>query len=92
MAGLLSYLGIEYKDENDLLCYGSNEMDIQVTLKYTCIAERHIAELCRAEGISLGRLNSAYQFLESLSYKRQLKVMDKVTSQRPETSSDFRNA
>lgn len=92
MAGLLSYLGIEYKDENDLLCYGSNEMDIQVILKYTCIAERHIAELCRAEGISPSRLNSAYQFLESLPYKRQLKVMDKVASQRPETSSDFRNA
>lgn len=66
-------------------------MGIQVTLAYTGIAERNIAELCRNECISLGRLNSAYQFLESLPYKQQLEVMDKVANQRPETFSDFRN-
>lgn len=91
MAGVLSYLGIEHKDENDLSCYGSNEMGIQVMLEYTGIAERNIAELCRNEGISLGRLNSAYQFLESLPYEQQIEVMDKVASQRPGTFSDFRH-
>lgn len=91
MAGVLSYLGIEHKDENDLPCYGSNEMGIQVTLEYTGIAERNIAELCHNEDISLGRLDSTCQFLESLPYERRLEVMDKVASQRPETFSDFRN-
>ena len=91
MAGILSYLGIEHKDENDLSCYGSNEMGIQVMLEYTGIAERNIAELCRNEGISLGRLNSAYQFLESLPYEQQIEVMDKVASQRLGTFSDFRH-
>ena len=55
-------------------------MDIQVTLAYTGIAERHIEELRRKEGISPGRLNSAYQFLESLPCKQQLDFMDKVAS------------
>ena len=58
---------------------------------FICRKERNIAELCRKEGISLGRLNSAYQFLESLPYKRQLEVMDKVATQRPESFSDIRN-
>ena len=91
MAGVLSYLGIEHKDENDLPCNGSNERGIQVTLEYTGIAERNIAELCHNEGISLGRLNSAYQLLELLPYERQLEVMDKVASQIPEIFLDFRN-
>ena len=90
-AGVLSYLGIDHMNDFDLSCSGKNEMDIDVSLEPTGIAERNIAELCRNEGISLGRLNAAYETLDSLPYEKQLEVMDKVASQKPETFNDFKN-
>ena len=90
-AGVLSYLGIDHMNDFDLSCSGKNAMDIDVSLEPTGVAERTIAELCRNEGISLSRLNAAYETLDSLPYKKQLEVMDKVASQKPETFNDFKN-
>ena len=91
LAGVLSYLGIDHMNDFDLSCSGKNAMDIDVSLEPTGVAERTIAELCHNEGISLSRLNAAYEALDSLPYEKQLEIMDKVANQPPETFHDFRN-
>ena len=58
IAGVLSYLGVDRLDDYELLCEGQDSSGIMVSLEPTGIAERNIAELCRNEKVSLGRLNS----------------------------------
>ena len=68
MAGVLSYLGIEHKDENDLPCYGSNEMSIQVTLEYALLVlNERTGEgiLLNSEGSSSARYSDDAILVES---------------------------
>lgn len=90
LASVFSYLGIEHMNDYDLLCHGSNATDINVSLEFTGIAERTISKICLQDNISLGRLNSAYEFLISLPYEKQLEVMDQIENQNLESFDDFR--
>ncbi len=90
IAGVLSYLGVDRLDDYELLCEGQDSSGIMVSLEPTGIAERNIAELCRSEKISLGRLNSGFRSLFKLPYEQQLGVMDRIASQKPEHFDDFR--
>lgn len=92
IAGVLSYLGVDRLDDYELLCEGQDSSGIMVSLEPTGIAERNIAELCRSEKISLGRLNSGFRSLFKLPYEQQLGVMDRIASQKPEHFDDFRKA
>ena len=90
IAGVLSYLGVDRLDDYELPCEGQDSSGIMVSLEPTGIAERNIAELCRNEKISLGRLNSGFRSLFKLPYEQQLGVMDRIASQKPEHFDDFR--
>lgn len=90
IAGVLSYLGVDRLDDYELLCEGQDSSGIMVSLEPTGIAERNIAELCRNEKISLGRLNSGFRSLFKLPYEQQLGVMERIASQKPEHFDDFR--
>lgn len=90
IAGVLSYLGVDRLDDYELPCEGQDSSGIMVSLEPTGIAERNIAELCRNERVSLGRLNSNFRSLFKLPYEQQLGVMDCITNQRPENFDDFR--
>ena len=90
IAGVLSYLGVDRLDDYELPCEGQDSSGIMVSLEPTGIAERNIAELCRSEKISLGRLNSGFRSLFKLPYEQQLGVMDRIASQKPEHFDDFR--
>ena len=90
IAGVLSYLGVDRLDDYELLCEGQDSSGIMVSLEPTGIAGRNIAELCRNEKISLGRLNSGFRSLFKLPYEQQLGVMDRIASQKPEHFDDFR--
>ena len=90
IAGVLSYLGVDRLDDYDLPCEGQDSSGIMVSLEPTGIAERNIAELCRNEKISLGRLNSGFRSLFKLPYEQQLGVMDRIANQKPEHFDDFR--
>ena len=92
IAGVLAYLGVDRLDDYDLPCEGQDSSGIMVSLEPTGIAERNIAELCRSEKISLGRLNSGFRSLFKLPYEQQLGVMDRIASQKPEHFDDFRKA
>ena len=72
IASLLSYLGVDRLDDYELPCEGQDSSGIMVSLEPTGIAERNIAELCRNEKISLGRLNSNFCSLFKLPYEQQL--------------------
>ena len=92
IASVLSYLGIDRLDDYDIPCEGQDSSGIMVSLEPTGIAERNIAELCRSEKVSLGRLNSNFCSLFKLPYEQQLGVMDQIASQKPEHFDDFRKA
>ena len=92
IAGVLSYLGVDRLDDYDIPCEGQDSSGIMVSLEPTGIAERNIAELCRSEKISLGRLNSGFRSLFKLPYEQQLGVMDRIANQKPEHFDDFRKA
>ena len=92
IAGVLSYLGVDRLDDYELLCEGQDSSGIMISLEPTGIAERNIAELCRNEKISLGRLNSGFRSLFKLPYEQQLGVMDRIANQKPEHFDDFRKA
>ena len=68
IAGVLSYLGVDRLDDYELPGVGQDSSGIMVSLEPTGIAERNIAELCRNEKISLGRLNSCFRSLFKLPY------------------------
>ena len=90
IAGVLSYLGVDRLDDYELPGVGQDSSGIMVSLEPTGIAERNIAELCRNEKVSLGRLNSGFRSLFKLPYEQQLGVMDRIASQKPEHFDDFR--
>lgn len=90
LAGVLSYLGEEHLSEYDLPCNGEKKNDISVSLEMTGIAERNIAEIARAQGVSLARLNSENGALEATPYAQKIEIMDKIASERPETIDDVR--
>jgi hypothetical protein len=92
IAGVLSYLGVDRLDDYELPCEGQDSSGIMVSLEPTGIAERNIAELCRNERVSLGRLNSNFCSLFKLPYEQQLGVMDQIASQNPVHFDDFRKA
>jgi len=92
IAGVLSYLGVDRLDDYELPCESQDSSGIMVSLEPTGIAERNIAELCRNEKISLGRLNSGFRSLFKLPYEQQLGVMDRIANQKPEHFDDFRKA
>ncbi len=89
LASVFSYLEIEHMNDYDLPCHGSNATDIHVSLEFTGIAERTISKICLQDNISLGRLNSAYEFLISLPYEKQLEVMDQIENQNLEFFDEF---
>ena len=90
IAGVLSYLDVDRLDDYELPCEGQDSSGIMVSLEPTGIAERNIAELCRNEKISLGRLNSGFRSLFKLPYEQQLGVMERIANQKPEHFDDFR--
>lgn len=92
IAGVLSYLGVDRLDDYELPCEGQDSSGIMVSLEPTGIAERNIAELCRSEKVSLGRLNSNFRSLFKLPYEQQLGVMNRIANQKPEHFDDFRKA
>ena len=92
IASVLSYLGVDRLDDYELPCEGQDSSGIMVSLEPTGIAERNIAELCRNEKVSLGRLNSKFCSLFKLPYEQQLGVMDQISSQNPVHFDDFRKA
>lgn len=91
LAGVLSYLGEDHLSEYDLPCNGEKKNDIYVSLEMTGIAERNIAEIARAQGVSLARLNSEIESLEAMPYAQKIEIMDKIASDRPETVDDVRH-
>ena len=92
IAGVLSYLGVDKLGDYDLPGVGQDSSGIMVSLELTGIAERDIAELCRNEKISLGRLNTNFCSLFKRPYEQQPGVMDRIASQKPEHFDDFRKA
>ena len=67
MAGVLSYLGIEHKDENDLSCCGSNELGIQVTLEYNLIfVTKHQKSRSGGVHLSVARSSNCTELVKEL--------------------------
>lgn len=91
IAGVLSYLGIDYFDEYALPSIGQNASGILVSLEPTEDAEQCIVQICQNETVSLGRLNAGFHQLLSLPYEQQLAVMDRIANERPEHFEDFQN-
>ena len=91
IAGVLSYLGIDYFDEYALPSIGQNASGILVSLEPTEDAEQCIVQICQNETVSLGRLNAGFHQLLSLPYEQQLAVMDCIANERPEHFEDFQN-
>ena len=82
MAGVLSYLGIEHKDENDLPCYGSNEMSIQVTLEYALL----VLNERTGEGILVNSEGSSYaRYSDDAILVDEQYHFDEIKSKYPDT-------